>query len=139
MTTLKKAKVEVAVQIAQRWILARLRRETFKSLADMNRRIRALLEDLNRRVMRRYGVSRRALFERIDKAALRPLPSGRFEFFEWKRAKVNIDYHVDLDGHAYSVPHTIVHQERPEVELRYTATTVVIYLRGRRLATHARS
>ena len=118
MTTLKKAKVEVAVQIAQRWILARLRRETFTSLADMNRRIRALLEDLNRRVMRRYGVSRRALFERIDKAALRPLPSGRFELFEWKRAKVNIDYHVDLDGHAYSVPHTIVHQERPADELR---------------------
>ena len=131
-----KAKVEVAVQIAQRWMLARIRNEIFHSLGALNARLRELLVDLNAREMRRYGKSRRALFEEIERAALRPLPSERFEYAEWRRARVNIDYHVDVDGHLYSVPYRLVHEE---VEVRLTADVVEI-LHGRaRVAAHRRS
>jgi transposase len=94
-----KAKVEVGVQVVQRWILARLRNQTFFSLDALNERIVDLLEELNDRVMRVYGVSRRALFDRLDRPALRPLPAERFVYGEWVTAKVNIDYHVDVLRH----------------------------------------
>ncbi len=131
-----KAKVEVGVQIAQRWILARMRNQIFHSPAAMNARIRELLVDLNARVMRRYGKSRRDLFEQIERAALRPLPAERFEYADWTRGRVNLDYHVAIDGHFYSVPHRLVHQE---VEARLTAMTIEL-LHGRKVvAVHARS
>jgi len=92
-----KAKVEVAVQIAERWILARLRNETFFCIEELNLRIDELLEDLNGRPMRLYKASRRALFERLDRPALSLLPTERFVYCEWKTARVNIDYHVELN------------------------------------------
>src|SRR5215472_11038639 len=132
-----KAKVEVAVQIAQRWILARLRHDTFFSLAALNARIRDLLTDLNVRPMKGYGgLSRRDLFERFDQRALRPLPTERFVYTEWRHARVNLDYHVELDRHYYSVPHRLVHQL---LELRVSATTVEVFQRGTRLWVHRRS
>jgi len=131
-----KAKVEVAVQVAERWILARLRNETFFSLAALNVRIRALLVDLNARTMRAYGASRQELFERLDRPALKALPAERFAHAEWKTARVNLDYHVELDRHYYSVPHALVHEQ---VELRFTAATLEVFLRGQRVAAHARS
>lgn len=132
-----KAKVEVAVQIAQRWIVARIRNETFFSLETLNLRIAELLEELNARPMRSLGnVSRRDLFERVEREALMALPEDRFVVSEWKRATVNGDYHVSLFEHFYSVPYTLV---RAEVESRVTATTVEIFHRGERVATHARS
>jgi transposase len=131
-----KAKVETAVQIAQRWLLARIRNETFFSLEALNARLRELLEELNGRVMRVYQASRRELFLKLDRPALLPLPAERFEYADWKRAVVNIDYHVELDGHYYSVPHQLVQEE---VELRYTGRTVEIYYRGQRVASHRRS
>lgn len=132
-----KAKVEVAVQIAQRWILARLRNETFFSLDALNERISELLEELNKRPMKKLGgISRRALFERIERASMAPLPKERFVVSEWKRATVNIDYHVALCDHFYSAPYTLV---REEVEGRLTATTVEIFHHGRRVASHVRS
>ena len=104
-----KAKVERAVQIAQRWILARLRNETFFSLDALNARIAELLEDVNARKMRVYGASRNELFERLEKNALLLLPQDRFTYAEWKTVKVNrLDYHVDVEGHYYSAPHTMV-------------------------------
>jgi transposase len=97
-----KAKVEVAVQVAQRWVLARLRNETFFSLEALNARIRELREELNARPMRAYGgASRRELFERLDKPALRPLPDTRFEIAEWGDAGVNRDYHFEVNQHWY--------------------------------------
>jgi transposase len=131
-----KAKVEVAVQVAERWILARLRHEVFFSLPALNARIRELLVDLNARTMRAYGASRQELFERIDRPALRPLPAERFVHAEWKTARVNLDYHVELDRHYYSVPYVLAHEQ---VELRFTRTTVEVLLRGQRVASHARS
>lgn len=131
-----KAKVEVAVQVVQRWILAVLRHETFFSLAELNARIRTLLDQLNDRPMRAYRASRRELFLRLDQPALRSLPAEPFVFAEWKLAKVNIDYHVELDGHYYSVPHALVGER---VELRFTALTLEVYFRGQRVASHRRS
>ncbi len=132
-----KAKVEVAVQIAQRWILARLRNETFFSLESLNARIAELLEDMNARPMKRLGgVSRRDLFERFERAALQPLPIEPYVVSEWSRATVDLDYHVCLDDHFYSVPFTLC---REEVETRITASTVEVFHRGDRVAAHARS
>ena len=130
-----KAKVEVAVQVAQRWILARLRHDTPVGLGALNRRIRELLDALNHREMRHYRASRHALFLRLDQPALQPLPATRFEPGAWKWVRANIDYHVELEGHCYSVPFTL-RQER--LELRYTATTVEVFHQGHRVAVHLR-
>ncbi len=130
-----KAKVEVAVQVVERWILARLRHETFFSLAELNARIRVLLEDLNARPMRAYGQSRCERFEQIDRPALQPLPLEPFELAAWKHAKVNLDYHVEFERHFYSVPHALVHER---VLLRITATTVEVLHKGQRVAGHRR-
>jgi len=132
-----KPKVEVAVQIAQRWILARLRHERFFSLAELNARIRDLLEPLNAKVMRAYRASRRELFVQLDQPALRPLPTDPFLVGEWTiDARVNIDYHIDVHGHYYSVPHPLLHEL---VDARRTATTVEIFHRGQRVAAHVRN
>ena len=102
-----KAKVEAGVLVVTRWILARLRHERFFSLAALNARIAELLGDLNARPMRLYRASRRALFTQLDQPALRPLPAEPFVYGEWTiNARVNIDYHIELRGHYYSVPST---------------------------------
>ena len=132
-----KPKIEVAVQIVERWVLARLRHETFFSLAALNARIAELLIELNARPMRLYRASRRELFERLDQPALRPLPAEPFVYGEWKiNARVNIDYHIELHGHYYSVPYALIHEY---VDARLTATTVEIFHRGQRVAAHLRS
>ena len=131
-----KAKVEVAVQIAQRWILARLRNQTFFSIAELNARIAELLTDLNDRQMRTYKASRRELFDRLDRPALRPLPVSDYEYAEWKRVTLGIDYHAAFDGHFYSAPHGL---RGEELWIRATATTIEIFRLGRREAVHARS
>jgi len=132
-----KAKVEVAVQVAQRWVLARLRHHTFFSLDELNGRIKELVEELNARPMRVYRESRRQLFERIERAALLPLPATRFVCGSWKlNVTVNIDYHIDYDGHYYSAPHALLHEK---VDVRATSMTVEIYMHGERITSHARS
>jgi transposase len=131
-----KAKVEVAVQVVERWILARLRHETFFSLAALNARIAELLADLNARPMRLYRASRRELFERLDQPALRPLPTEPFVYGEWKTARVNVDYHIERHGHYYSVPYTLVHEA---VDVRASVSTVEIFHHGQRVGAHRRS
>ena len=131
-----KAKVEVGVRIAQRWILARIRNQVFFSLAELNERIRELIDELNRYVMRGYGASRRDLFERLDRPALQPLPDQPFEYAEWKQVLLNIDYHVEVDYHYYSALHRLRGQE---LWARATSATVEIFHLGKRVAAHARS
>ena len=131
-----KAKVEVAVQVAQRWILARIRNQVFHSLGELNARIRELLEDLNTRPMRLYKASRKELFERLDKPALGPLPADVFEHAAWKKAKLNVDYHIVYDQHYYSAPHSLIHEE---IWVRATTTTIELFHRGSRIASHPRS
>src|SRR5215475_7371041 len=115
------AKVEVGVQIVGRWILARLRNKRFFSLAALNADIRTLLDNLNGRPLRGWGRSRRDLFEELNRPALIPLPAEPFEYAEWSRCRVNIDYHVEVDKHYYSVPHRLLHQQ---LEARVTVATV---------------
>jgi transposase len=131
-----KAKVEVGVQVVQRWILARLRHRRFFSLAELNTAIRELLVQLNERPMRGWGMTRRALYEQLDRPALLALPPARYEYAEWKRCRVNLDYHVDIERHYYSVPYQLL---RHEVEARITAKTVEIFHRSKLVATHLRS
>ena len=130
-----KAVVEANVLVAQRWILAALRHQRFFSLAELNTAIWALLPSLNDRLMKQLGVSRRQLFEQLDRPLLRPLPATRYELGEWRDASVNIDYHVVVEHNYYSVPYQLVHQR---VEVRLTAATVEIFLKGRRIASHRR-
>ena len=130
-----KAKVEAGVRFAQGYILGRLRRQTFFSLAECNAAIALAMEAMNSRTMRKLGVSRRELFEKIEREALSPLPEGDWEYAEWKRARVNIDYHIEVDGFFYSVPHTLIHVE---VDLRVTARLIEIFHRGQRVGLHER-
>ena len=130
-----KAKVEAGVRFAQSYILGRLRHRTFFSLAECNAAIRVALEAMNGRVMRRVGVSRRDLFERVERPALRDLPATDYEFAEWRLARVGLDYHVEVAGFFYSVPHALV---RAQVDVRSTARTIEVFHRGQRVAVHQR-
>jgi transposase len=132
-----KAKVEVAVQIAQRWILARLRNQSFFSLIDLNRRIAELLEDMNGRPMKKLGgATRRELHERYDRPALRSLPAEAYEIAEWEEATVNLDYHVEHDKHWYSAPYQLARQA---VWVRATTAMIELFYCGNRVASHPRS
>ena len=131
-----KAKVEVGVQVVQRWILARLRNRRFFSLAELNQAIGELVEQVNDRVMRGWGTTRRALYEQLDRPALHELPPTPYEYADWKRCRVNLDYHIEIAKHFYSVPFRLL---REEVEARITAKTVEIFHRGKLVATHLRS
>ncbi len=131
-----KAKVEVHVQIVERQILAPLRHRTFFNLDELNALIHEGIERLNRQRFQKLDTSRRQWFEQLDQPALRPLPREPYQFSEWKRAKVHLDYHIELDRHCYSVPHSLVGQH---VDLRFTAHTVEVFLKGQRVASHRRS
>ena len=131
-----KAKVEVGVQVVERWILARLRDRTFFSLAELNQAIRQLLPELNDRPMKHLEQSRQELFVELDQPALRALPRQPYTYAHWKKARVHIDYHVQYDKHYYSVPHKLIGKE---VDVRATEKTVEIYYRRQRQASHLRS
>ena len=134
-----KAIAEVAVQVAERWIVARLRHETFYTLGALNERIAELLAELNAKPMRHYGgASRRELFERLERPHLRPLPAEPFEYADWLKASVNVDYHIAVEQHFYSVPHTLVPLHE-RLDVRLTATAVEVFHRGQRVAAHRRS
>lgn len=131
-----KAKVEVGVLIAERWILARLRHHTFFSLAEVNVAVADLLTQLNRHPFKKLPGCRREAWEQMDRPALHPLPTQRYEMAEWKEVGVNVDYHVDVDGHYYSVPHRLIGQR---VMARFTRTSVEILHKSQRVATHLRN
>jgi transposase len=130
-----KAKVEVGVLLAQRWIIAALRKRTFFSLEEVREAIKPLLEKLNLRRMRRVKKSRRQLFEELDRPALKPLPTHPWEFTEWKHVKAGINYHVEFKEHFYSVPY-LLRQKR--LEVRATTSTVEVLFDGSRVASHER-
>ncbi len=131
-----KAKVEVGVQVVERWILAALRHRTFFSLEELNHAIAERLERLNTRAFRKLPGSRRSAFESIDRPALRPLPVEPYVFAQWKKVRVHIDYHIELERHYYSVPHTLVGHQ---LHARFTAHTVELFHHGQRVASHVRS
>jgi transposase len=136
LLTLDKAKVENAVGIVERWILAALRHRKFFAIADLNEAIEELLDRLNNRRFRKRDGTRASLFAQIDRPALQPLPAERYVMAEWKTVRANIDYHIEIDRHYYSVPYQLAGQQ---LEARYTATTVELFQDGKRVASHARS
>src|SRR5262245_34955805 len=132
----EKAKVESGVQVATRCVIAKLRKRTFFSLAQLNAAIRDCVEQINARVTRHLGASRRSLFEEIEYPALKVLPAKPYELAEWKKCRPGLDYHVEIDKHYYSVPFTLIGQE---MWARYTTKTVEVFHRDKRIAVHIRS
>lgn len=130
-----KAKVESAVLIAERWIIASLRNHTFFSIEELNKAIREKLAELNDRPLQKMKVSRKELFESIDRPAMKPLPERRYEYAEWEKPRVNIDYHVEVRRHYYSVPYQL---KGEQVDARITARTIEIFFKGKRVAAHVR-
>ena len=131
-----KAKVEVAVQVVERWILARLRHQTFFSLDELNRAIAELLVSLNERTFKKLPGSRRSLFEQLERPALSSLPATPYVFATWKKVRVNIDYHIEVERHYYSVPYQLV---KLQLDARISAHTVELFHRAKRVASHRRS
>lgn len=130
-----RAKVESAVQVVERWVLAPLRHRTFFSLAELNQELAVLRDRLNDTPFQKLPGTRRALFETLDRPALRPLPPQRYELAQWRTARVNLDYHCEIARGYYSVPYQLVHEA---VDVRLTMSTVEIFSKGRRVASHAR-
>ena len=131
-----KAKAEVGVQIVERWILARLRKQTFFSLAQANAAIRTLLTDLNSRPFRKLPGCRKDAFEALDRPVLKPLPSQCYTFSQWKKVRPGVDYHVEIDGHYYSVPYQL---RGKQLEARITAESIECFVQRKRVASHLRS
>lgn len=131
-----KAKAEVAVQIVERWIMAKLRHETFFSLRQLNLRIKELLVDLNQRKMKVHPGTRHSQFLTIDKPALKPLPTEPYVYTQIKMVRVHVDYHVDIEKHYYSVPHTLI---KKKLEAHITGEIVKLYHQGVCVAVHPRS
>jgi transposase len=131
-----KAKVEVGVQIATRFIIAKLRNRQFFSLTALNAVIVELVAQINNRMSRHLGTSRRALFEELERAALNPLPAEPYVFAEWKECTVGLDYHIEITKHYYSVPYQLL---RETVWARITSHTIEVFHRSRRVAAHMRA
>lgn len=131
-----KAKAEVGVQIIERWILAKLRHQTFFSLAELNQCIRALLVDVNHKPFKQLNGSRQQWFESLDKPALHPLPRQAYHYTDIKTVKVNVDYHIQYDRHLYSVPHHLVGEK---LELHAQDQLIELYFQHRRITSHVRT
>jgi transposase len=131
-----KAKAEAGVLLVERWILARLRRHTFFSLAELNKVIGELLTVLNAKPFKKLPGSRQSCFAELDQPALKPLPVAPYEIAHWKKAMVHLDYHVEVEGHYFSVPYTLI---KKQLEIRYTRTTVECFYRNQRVASHLRN
>jgi len=134
-----KAKVEQGVLLAERWVIAVLRHREFHSLAELREAVRELNERLNNRVMKKLGASRRQVFESVERGVLRPLPAHPFEPCEWKKVRVNIDYHVEFDHHYYSAHYTHFLKDQRDMEVRATATSIEVFYASKRVAAHVRS
>jgi len=131
-----KSKAEIGVQIVERWVMARLRHQSFFMLSSLNQAIRLLVDELNDKPFQKLPGTRRSQFEQLDKPVLRPLPSNPYQYTDIKRARVHIDYHIEYDRHYYSVPHHLVKQE---VEVQVCDNIVSVYHHGQRIASHLRS
>ena len=136
MTAFAKAKVEAAVGIVSRYVLGKLRNRQFFSLVELNDAVRDCVAKINAKVMKQLKQSRNDLFARLDRPALKGLPSERYQYAEWKRCTVAPDYHVEVDDHYYSVPFALL---RETVDARFTDGTIEVFHKGKRIASHVRS
>lgn len=129
--------VELGVLLVQRWITARLRHPSFFSLPELNGLIAQLLQGLNHRAFQKNKTqTRRSQFDRLDRPAMKSLPAQPYEYAEWLKARVNIDYHIEVDRHYYSVPFQLA---RTQLDVRLTGAVVEVLHKGHRVASHTRS
>ena len=131
-----KSRAETGIKLAKRWILFRLRNRVFYSLFELNQAIWELLKQFNNKLMKKFNKSRQELFEQLDKPHALSLPATRYEFAEWKKSKVQFNYHISYNGHEYSVPYTLIHKT---VEIRASVKTIEIFYRGKRIYSHLRN
>jgi transposase len=132
-----KSKAEAGVLFVSRWITAPLRRRNFFSLEEINEAVGEMLPALNERKFRRLEGTRLSRFLDIDKPALKPLPAKPFECVTWvHEQRVPPDYHVYIEGHAYSVPYRFVGKM---VEACYSLSSVQFFHDHQRIASHCRS
>jgi len=131
-----KPRAENGVKLAKRWILFRLRNQKFYSMEELNQAVAILLEEFNRKIMKKFKKSRDQLFELLDKPHALQLPENHYEFAEWKKVKVNVNYHVCYEKHDYSVPYTFIHKD---LDIKATHGLIEIYYNGNRICSHARS
>lgn len=130
-----KAKVESAVLLVERWILACIRDKKYYSLSTLNEDISILLEKLNSKKFKKLPGSRKSIFTEYEKPALIPLPKTEFEHSNFKLTRVGLHYHIEYDKNYYSVPYTYA---RKEVEIRVTLNTIEVLYRNARIASHIR-
>jgi len=130
-----KAKAEVGVQIAERWLLARLRDQVFFSLTELNQALCPLLQQLNQQPFQKQPGCRQQRFESDERDQLKPLPGKAYQYAQWRKVRVNRDYHVELEQSYYSVPYTLLGKQ---IEARLSVQTVELFYRGQRLASHVR-
>ena len=130
-----KSKAENGVLIVERWIMFRLRKRVFHSLAELNEAIAELLADLNNRPFQKLPGCRRSAFEQLDRPAMQPLPASPYQYAEFRKVRVGLDYHVEFDGCHYSVPYQL---KDKEIELRITESMLEVLARGKRVASHMR-
>ncbi len=122
--------------VVERWVLARLRKRQFFSLRQLNETIAELLIKLNDTDFRKLPGCRKQLFEALDKQALKPLPMQPYPYAEWKIATVNIDYHIEIDSHYYSVPYVLIGKK---IDTRITENTIECFYKSKPVASHIRS
>lgn len=128
-----KSRAENGVKLAKKWLLARLRNRLFHSLGELNAAIFELLEIFNSKKMKKFNKSRKDLFEELDKPNALSLPQSRYEFAQWKQAKVQFNYHVSFEEHYYSVPYTFIHKV---VDMRASGGIIEILHKGERICSH---
>ena len=131
-----KATAESAVQVVERWIMARLRHTVLLDVPAADAAIAALLGTLNERHFQKLDGSRASFFAQLDAPALAPLPTQPWQWATFKSVRVHIDYHVEVEAHRYSVPHALV---GVVLEARITDALVELLHRGQRVACHVRS
>ena len=124
------------MQVVTRWILARLRNQTFFSLFDLNLAIRTLLAELNAKPFKKLTGCRLSRFAELDQPALKPLPAAAYEYAEWRKVRVGFDCHIEVDRRFYSIPYALV---KNQIDVRLTAKTIECFHQGRRIALHLRS
>ena len=102
-----KATIENHVRFLETHLVEKLKERVYVSLEELNADIKKIVATLNSRNSAIIGGSRKAAFEKYDKPCMTPLPGGEYEICDYKPfTKVPDNYHLEYDGHYYSVFYT---------------------------------
>ncbi|MEO5970555.1 MAG: hypothetical protein ABIQ95_11560 [Bdellovibrionia bacterium] len=115
-----------------KWIY---RKHTFTSIGDINHALVETIAKINRKPHTRFRVSRQERWEKMERAALKPLPKLAYDALEWKKAKLHADCYVSVEGAYYADPH--IHRGQI-LRVKLTETQVEIFFNLERIASHTR-